>query len=144
MPSSKRESALLALFDAVKGVAGPEVVRNEPEAADIGSGGRVNILDGNPGEPDELLSPRRFEFQHRAEIFISVSGVNSSDRDSLMDEILQAVCAAVQADETLGGTVDLADPQPPETVDEAVPGSETIKAAILPVILYYVADTVCG
>ncbi|RCK32491.1 hypothetical protein TH9_12210 [Thalassospira xiamenensis] len=144
MTTSKGEGALLALFSAVQSVAGAKVVRNEPEGADVPDGGLINVLDGDRGEPDELMSPRRFEFQHRAEIFVSIEAAESSERSSRMDELLQGICAAISADETLGGAVDLADPAPPETADQAIIGGKTVKGAILPVILYYVADTVCG
>lgn len=144
MPISKREAALQALFAAVRSVPNATIVRNEPEDVEIPEDGFINVLDGNPGEPDELLSPRQFEFQHRAEIFVTVGGQSSADRDARMDELLQGICAAILADETLGGAVDLADPAPPETTDEAIRGGETVKGAILPIILYYVADTVCG
>lgn len=144
MATGKTEAALQALFAVIGEVDGPEIVRNAKEGDDIPPAGRVNLLDGNRGEPEALMSPLRYEFQHRAEIVVMVQENNQSTRDAQMDTILQALVAAVRGDPTLGGAVDYAYEAPPETDDEAIAGAETIKAALLPIILEYTAPTAVG
>lgn len=144
MPTGKTEMALQALFAAISAVSGPEIVRNAVETGDVLAGGRVNQLDGNRGEPEELLSPHRYSFQHRVELIVMVQEGDQTVRDAALDNILQDIVAVVRGNPTLSGAVDYAYEAPPETDDEAIAGAETIKAALLPIILEYVAPTAVG
>jgi hypothetical protein len=70
--------------------------------------------------------------------------VDARTRDREMDLILQSIDIAIDADCTLGGTVDLARLGAPEIITEAVEGAATIKAIRLPVILEYTTTTPLG
>ncbi|MBC05720.1 hypothetical protein [Thalassospira sp.] len=144
MATGKTETALQALFTVISAVSGPEIVRNAVEGDDIPSTGRVNQLDGNRGEPEAILSPLRYEFQHRVELIVMVQENDQAVRDAKLDNILQDIVAVVRANPTLSGAVDYAYEAPPETDDEAIAGAETIKAALLPIILEYTAPTAVG
>lgn len=144
MTDSTREAAIKALFSVVDAVSGIEARRNEPETARIPAGGLVILHDGDPGEPDVLLSPVSYFFEHRAELVVMVQAPAASTRDAAMDAILQAIAAAIAADDTLGGAVDRAAPGSPEIYDEPVEGGESIKAVLVPVILEYVATSSLG
>lgn len=144
MADSKREAALKAMFAALSGIAGAVVKRNEPEVAKIPPGGLIVLRDGEPGEPDVLLSPTSYIYTHRAEVVVQVQDGDSATRDAAMDTLLQAVGQAVIADETLGGVVDMVSLGGPELIDEPVEGAATIKAALVPVYLEYVTSTPLG
>lgn len=149
MADSARETALKglkALLDAIvwSGDPGPTVKRNEPEAAAIPAGGLVILRDGDPGEPEVYLSPPAYAYSHRAEIVVQVQDKAASARDAGVDSILRDIGAALAADPTLSGAVDMAVPGAPETIDELVEGAATIKAALAPVVLEYVAETPLG
>ena len=135
MADSTREAALKALHTALAGIAGPTVKRNEPETGKIPAGGLVNLRDGDPGDPEVLLSPTSYAYEHRAEVVVQVQNASASARDAAMDALLQSIGTAIVADETLGGTVDMATPGSPELIDEPVGGAATIKAALVPVYL---------
>ncbi len=144
MADSKREAALKALFAVLSGIAGPAVKRNEPEVAKIPSGGLIVLRDGEPGEPEVMLSPTSYIYTHRAEVVVQVQDGDSGTRDTAMDALLQAIGQAVSADETLGGAVDMASPGSPELLDEPVEGAATIKAALVTVFLEYATSTPLG
>ncbi|MDJ0685397.1 MAG: acyl-CoA transferase [Alphaproteobacteria bacterium] len=144
MADSVREAALKALHALLLGIDGPRVVRNEPETAAIPAGGLVVLRDGDPGEPEVLLSPPAYEYAHRAEIVVQVQHGEASERDAAMDTLLQQIGAALDADQTLGGAVDMAMAGGPELLDEPVEGAATIKAALIPVTLDYMTSTPLG
>lgn len=144
MADSAREAALKALLSLLQGLTGPKVLRNEPEVQTIPAGGLVVLRDGEPGEPEVLLSPASYAYEHRAEIVVQVSGGSAAGRDAALDALLQAIGAAIAADQTLSGAVDMATPGGPELVDEAVEGAPAIKAALVPVFLEYVSATPLG
>ncbi|CUW39676.1 conserved protein of unknown function [Magnetospirillum sp. XM-1] len=144
MADSPREAALKALFSALQGVPGPTVKRNEREDAKIPSGGLISLRDGDPGDPEVLLSPLQYAYTHRAELVVQVQASASASRDSALDTILRAIGAKLSADPTLGGVVDWATPGAPEIEDEAVEGAAGVKAAMVPVFLEYVSPTPLG
>ncbi|OKH89213.1 hypothetical protein [Thalassospira sp. TSL5-1] len=144
MPDSTREKALNALLALLETIDGVRAERNEPETETIPSGGLVSLRDGDPGEPEMLLSPLTYEWQHVAEIMVQKQHVDARTRDRDMDVILQAIDIAIDADCTLGGAVDLARLGAPEIITEAVEGAATIKAIRLPVLLEYTTTTPLG
>lgn len=143
MSDSTREAALKALNDVLSGISGVTVVRNDMTHKTLSAGGLLVLLDGDPGDPDVLLSPARYEFQHRAVVEVHVLSQTASGRDTAMDGILQAIGQAIATDETLSGAVDRATPGRVEIV--AGPNDESdIKSVQMDVVLEYVAATPLG
>jgi hypothetical protein len=133
MPS-KSEAILSALFVVLDGVSGVEVKRNDPLPEDIGTGGLIVLRDGEPGEPDITLSPLRYDFEHLAEAEVYVQ---DADNDATFDSLKVAIGAAIAADRTLGGLCDWIEGEAPRTEDLGIPGATSIKAAIIPIRLFY-------
>ncbi len=96
--------------------------------------GLLILRDGEPGEPEVTLSPAAYHYQHRAEIEAVVQGAN---RDAAFDALCASIGAAISADRTLGGLCDWAEAAAPRPVDLPVEGAASLKAAVIPVILYY-------
>jgi hypothetical protein len=65
--------------------------------------GLLILRDGEPGEPEVTLSPRRYHYQHRAEIEAVVQG---TDLDVAFDTLIASIGAVLTADRTLGGLCD--------------------------------------
>jgi hypothetical protein len=139
--SSIRETALLALFDRLKNVAGVLAIRNEVYPERIPSGGLIELEDGDPGEPEFTLSPLTYHYQHQTQLTCIVQKVKSEDRDAAMDDLLQRIGNAITANETdfmLGGAVEYLEMGAPDAISPAaIEGAEGIKATIAPVILFY-------
>lgn len=136
--TSKSETVLLALFAALE-AARPEnarVLRNETLPERIAQGGLIILRDGVPGEPEVLLSPPNYHFEHRAEIDIVVDRPPVS-RDAAFDALKTAVGAAIAADRTLGGLCDYVLGEAPAPLLVPIDGAESLKAATLPVVLIY-------
>ncbi len=138
---SKREDVLNALLDRLSTLENIPVKRNETLPQVIPKSGIVILRDGTMGEPEVLLSPPCFIYQHIAEIEVIVQDVLPADRDSKLDALLEKIGTILTIDINLGGLVDYCYPKSPEFVEEPIEGAPTIKAAIVPVLLEYASET---
>ncbi len=139
--TSKREQALQGLFLCLQqGLPNIRVLRNEVLSTAISEGGLVVLRDGEPGDPDILLSPPRYIYKHRAEIEVFVQKASIAQRDSEFDQLLMQIGAALNNAGTLDGVIDILSLGSPEVLTELIEGGATIKAATLPVTLEYVTE----
>ena len=135
--ATKRETVLQALFTLLSGLSGPTVIRNGNLPERVPAGGIVILCDGDPGEPEVLLSPPEYVYDHRADADVVVDAATPAARDMLFDNIMQTIGSAITADRTLGGLCDYAETAAPVPVDVIVEGAPGVKAATLPIILHY-------
>lgn len=135
---SKSETVLQALFAALQAhaPAGAKVLRNETQLNNIPPAGIMILRDGSPGEPEELMSPPSYWYDHRAEIEV-VTDTTVEARNAAFDRLKLSIAAALAADRTLGGTCDHAIGEAPVPADLPIEGAEGFKAAIVPVVLSY-------
>ena len=61
-----REAILQALFALLQTITDATILRNEALPERIPDGGLIILRDGDPGEPETLLSPVSYYWQHRA------------------------------------------------------------------------------
>lgn len=139
MPDSTSEAVLKALGTALAAElpAGVAFERNASVPMRIPAAGWVCLRDGDPGEPEVLLSPALYVYDHRAEVDIVVELPTAAARDALFDALKQAVGAAVAADRTLGGLCDYVLGEAPVPAELPVEGGENLKAATVGIILTY-------
>lgn len=139
MPDSKSEQVLKALFAALEAVmpVTTRLVRNETVPTKVPAGGWVCLTDGDPGAPEFLMSPPVYVYDHVADVDVVVEVDNQAARDALFDTLKQAVGAAIAADRTLGGLCDYVLGESPAPVNLEAPGTESMKAATIGVILTY-------
>ncbi|MEO5338826.1 MAG: acyl-CoA transferase [Magnetospirillum sp. WYHS-4] len=131
-----REAALAALFERLRTIPHALVKREEPLPDKVPAGGLAILRDGDPGEPEVLLSPLSYLWRHRAEIEVVVQGPPEAATAAL-DALLLEIDAALAADRSLSGRVDWLDWGGPQTRDLALDGAAGIKAAVVPVILHF-------
>lgn len=122
--ASKREQVI----DAVKMLVASalptaEVKRNLDKPERIPPGGLVIIRDGDPGEPDVLLSPLAYVYEHRIPIELAAFASAMLTREQVLDQMLVAIGAAVSADRTLGGLCDFLETEPPASDDLETAGA---------------------
>ncbi len=138
---SKRENVLNALFNRLSLLQGIPVKRNETLPQKIPVNGLVVLRDGKAGEPEVLLSPPLFIYQHEAEVEVIVQALTPAERDSQLDAIVEQVGTVLKADTNLSGAVDYVYPKAPEFLEEVIEGALTMKAAIIPIVLEYASET---
>jgi hypothetical protein len=139
-----RESILQALFALLKTITDATVLRNEALPEKIPDGGLIILRDGDPGEPETLLSPLSYYWQHRALVEAVVQKGDQAARDLALDGLYRKISLAIAGDRTLGGLCDRVMPQAPDSNVLAVEGSPQIKGAIIPIELIYVTTDPLG
>jgi len=128
-----RETILTALHARLSALPAT-ALRGDVLPERLPAAGLLILRDGEPGEPEVTLSPLRYHYQHRAEIEAVVQGAT---RDAAFDTICASIGAVLAADRTLGSLCDWVEAEAPRSVDLAVEGAASMKAAVIPVILHY-------
>jgi hypothetical protein len=136
---TRREEVLSALFGCLQAVPAATVKREEPLPEKVPAGGLVILRDGDPGEPEVLLSPLTYLWQHRADIEVIVQKA-PDEAPAALDTLLSAVGSALSADRTLGGLVDWVEWSAPQTRDLAIDGAAGLKGAVVTVTLHYASS----
>jgi hypothetical protein len=108
--ASKREQVI----DAVKALVASalpnaDVKRNLDKPERIPPGGLVIVRDGDPGEPDVLLSPLTYVYEHRIPLEVAAFPSSTLSREEALDQMLSDIGAAVAADRTRGGLWEIID-----------------------------------
>ncbi len=142
MPSL-REQVLSALFQQIQSIQATCVKREEPLPEKVPAGGLIILRDGDPGEPEVLLSPLTYLWQHRADIEVVVQKP-PDEALAALDILLAAVGSALGADRTLGGLVDWVEWSAPQTRDLAIDGAAGLKGAVVTVTLHYASSDPLG
>lgn len=121
--TSKREQvldAIVALITAA--VPDAKVERNLAKPERIPPGGLVIVRDGDPGEPEVMLSPLTYVFDHRIPIEVAVHQA-SDPREQALDAILGRIGLEVADNRTLWGLCDFIEAEAPATADIEVSGA---------------------
>lgn len=133
--ASRREQVLDAIAALVaSALPSAEVKRNLDKPERIPPGGLIIIRDGDPGEPEVLLSPLTYIYEHRVPIEAAAFASASLTREQVLDQMLVAIGAAVAADRTLGGLCDFLETEAPASDDLETAGAHSgrwAEAAIL-------------
>lgn len=139
MADSKKEQVLKALQAALQSEAptGVTIERNETVPTRVPSAGWVCLRDGDPGDPETLLSPPTYIYQHLAEVDVVVDRAGAGARDALFDQVTQALGLGIAADRTLGGLCDYVLGEAPAPFELEFDGAENMKAATIVVMLEY-------
>jgi len=135
MPTT-REAILQALHARLQTLPAT-ALRGEVLPERVPASGLMILRDGDPGDPEVLLSPLLYLYDHRAEIEVVVQAGDPATRDAALDTLLASIGAALAADRTLGGLCDWVEPEAAKPVDLPIEGAATLKAAVVPVVLTY-------
>jgi hypothetical protein len=139
-----RETILQALFTALQTISGVKVVRNEAFPEKIPDGGLIVMRDGELGEPEAILSPLSYYWQHRVSLEVAVQKSAATDRDAALDALFEEIAAIVAANKTFGGLCDIVTAHAPDINTLAIEGAASIKAATVTLELIYVTADPLG
>lgn len=137
--ASTSETVLQALAAVLEAGLPPgcRFLRGGDLPVNIPAGGIAILQDGDPGEPQTLLSPTLYVYEHRAEVDIVVDRATAADPEATFDDIRVAIGVALGLDRTLGGLCDYVIGVAPVPVEFAVEGAQGLKAATLGIVLTY-------
>ncbi len=135
--SSVRENVLHALHMLLETLETPTIIvtRNPGKGQKIpDSGALITLRDGDSNEPETLLSPLTYIYEHRAGIEVNISTVSP---DSLLDTVLVMIGTTLAADPTLGGLAEWMEPHAPDIVQDDLEGAPAIRQATIAVMLRF-------
>jgi|GEM_PF-2945912 len=107
-----------------------EVLDDESRQQDVGIG-LVIVQHGEIGEPQIILSPRSYGYEHA--ITLDVTAPTRAD----VDAILGLIRDWIEADRSLGGLTDWLDVQAPQTGNAETYGSASHPFAVVELVATY-------
>lgn len=136
--TSKREQVIDAVkLLIVSALPFAEVKRNLDKPERIPPGGLVIVRDGDPGEPEVLLSPLSYTYSHRVPVEIAAYASDTLTREQVIDAMLTAIGAAVVANRTLGGLCEFLDCDAPSSGDLETAGAKAARWAEAAIVATY-------
>ena len=135
MPSI-REQILAALLTRLETVPDATVKREAPLPETVPSGGLIIMRDGDPGDPEVILSPVTYLWEHQTEIEVILQR-GASDESAALDTLLTAVGAALAGDRSLGGLAEWLEWGAPKTSGLAIDGAAALRGATVPITIHY-------
>jgi hypothetical protein len=95
------------------------------------------IRDGDPGEPEVILSPLVYVYTHRMVVEVAAVKTSSLTREQVCDQLLASIGIALTADRTLGGLCDWIEPEAPISGDIEAQGAEAARHAEFVIVAVY-------
>ena len=142
--ASRREEVIAALETLVtQALPLAEVKRDAPWPKRAEPGGMVIIYDGDPGDPEITLGLLQYTYNHsiRLEVF---SPAGAADRHALLDDMLQTLGLALEADRSLGGLTEWLEPSAAAPDDVAAENADPLRAAVIDVTAVYSTTSPLG
>lgn len=136
--ASKRETVLMAVFDLVRGaLPDADGQRNQPKPDETAPGGAFNQLDGTLELLDVRLSPLAYEYDHRIGFEVVAYPSATLTKEQVLDAMMVAVGAAVDADRYLGDLVDFLRVEAPDTDNADMLGVQTLRFSEFAIVATY-------
>ncbi len=136
--ASRREQVISAVTTLVTAaLPSAEVKRNLDKPERIPPGGLVIIRDGDPGEPEVLLSPLSYTYSHRVVLELASYAADPLTREQALDAMLSAIGAAVIANRTLGGLCNFLETEAPSSDNLETAGAATARWAEAAIVATY-------
>lgn len=142
MPSV-REQTLAALLAQLETVPDATVKREVPLPETVPAGGLIILRDGDPGDPEVVLSPVSYLWEHQTEIEVILQR-GQDDDSAALDALLMAVRDVLAVDRSLGGLAEWLEWGAPKTSGLAIDGAAALNGATVPVTIHYVSADPLG
>lgn len=138
MPS-KREQVLSTLFTKMKALetASIKVYRNLDKPQKITDKGVIILRDGAEDEPEVLLNPLTYIYEHLVNAEAVVQAADQKTRDDLLDALLVSIGSVINANRTLNGLAEWVEARSPDYQQEPIEGAESIRSATVQIMIRY-------
>ena len=136
--ASKREQVLSALFTALQTLqtATVRVYRNLDNPQKV-EGGLIIMRDGTTEQPEVLLSPLTYIYQHSVNLEVMVQNADANQRSSQLDALLVSIGGIVTANRSLGGIAEWVEAEAPTFAEQPIEGTTTVKMATLSIMVRF-------
>lgn len=142
MPS-KREQVLSTLYAKMKALETTriKVYRNLDKPTPMPDTGIIVLRDGTEEEPEVLLSPLTYIYEHLVTTEVIAQNADQKARDDLIDSLLISIGGIINTNRTLNGLAEWVEARSPDYQQESIEGAETTRVAtILIMIRYFTTD----
>jgi hypothetical protein len=139
MPSI-REQILAAFFTELKTIEtdSVKVLRNPDKSIRVPDGGAVIILrDGESGEPEVMLSPLTYIYEHQASLEVMINNAFAARQEISLDDLLMIIGNLIQNNRGMNGLAEWSEPSAPDFQQDAVDGTPAMRAAMLTVLFRF-------
>ncbi len=131
-----REQILSALLARLETVPDATVRREALLPETVPAGGLIILRDGDPGDPEVVLSPVSYLWEHQVEIEVILQR-GHDDESAALDALLMTVGGVLAADRSLGGLAEWLEWGAPKTSGLAIDGAAALRGATVPVTIHY-------
>lgn len=139
MPSV-REQILAAFFADLKTIETDsiKVLRNPDKAQKIPDGGAViTFRDGDPGEPEVMLSPLTYIYEQRSTLEVMINNAFAERQEISLDDLLMIIGNMVAGNRSQDGLAEWVEASAPDFLQEAIEGAPAMRAAIVTVLFRF-------
>lgn len=105
-------------------------------------GGLVVMRDGDPGDPEVILSPQRWIYTHR--IGLEIAPFQADDPRAALTTMLKPFAARIARDPFLGGLADWMEAEAPNTDQVDTLGAPSLTWATVDVLVTYTTSNPLG
>jgi hypothetical protein len=120
--TSKREQVISSFYNKLKTLESTnlKVYRNLDKPQKVPSGGMIVVRDGTSEEPEVLLNPLTYIYEHLITVEVMAQNADSALRSSQIDSLLTSIGSIINANRSLDGLAEWLEAQTPETNEEAI------------------------
>jgi len=136
---SKREQVISALFNKLKTLetASVKIYRNLDKPQTVPTEGMIVLRDGAGDEPEVLLSPLIYIYEHLVGLEVLVQNADSTTRSSLLDNLLVSIGSIINTNRTLDGLAEWVEAKAPDFNDDPIEGAATIRSATVQIMVRF-------
>ncbi len=137
--TSKREQVIFTLFNKLKTLetVSIKVYRNLDKPQTVPTEGMIVLRDGAGDEPEILLSPLTYIYEHLVGLEVLVQNADSATRSSLLDNLLVSIGGIINANRTLDGLAEWVEAKAPDFNDDPIEGAATIRSASVQIMVRF-------
>ena len=137
--SSKREQVLDRLNTKLKILesATLKVYRNLDKPQAVPTSGMIVFRDGASDEPEVLLSPLTYIYEHVATLEAMVQHADPATRATLIDALMVSIGSVIANNRTLDGLAEWMEARSPEFDDEPIEGAASVRMATIQVMVRF-------
>ena len=137
--TSKREQVLNALYTKIKAIESPtvKVYRNLDKPQQVPAGGMAILRDGAAEEPEVLLSPLTYIYEHYVTLEAMVQKPDPAARNAALDALLASIGAIIVANRTLDGLAEWVEAKAPDFQEEPIEGAASLHTATVQIMVRF-------
>ena len=137
--ASKREQVLDRLHNKLKSLETStlKVYRNLDKPQAVPTSGMIVLRDGASDEPEVLLSPLTYIYEHVATLEAMVQQADPATRATLIDALMVSIGSVIANNRTLDGIAEWMEARSPEFDDEPIEGAASVRMATIQVMVRF-------